>query len=181
MLLSIPVAATLLVYEPFDYADTSPSNDGFFLGDDSQAGGLGLGQWRQVNSGSNEIEVITPGLTFTDENGNELTTSGGYAYRSDRVGQAAVSSDLEPGAVSALTADNTTMWMSCLLVDRGFSDPTSALMLTSEDMSAAASHNLSAPGSGRIYGPRQRHLRHVVGEQAVTGRVQYWRDPDRWL
>ncbi|MFT6863045.1 MAG: hypothetical protein ACJAVK_001606 [Akkermansiaceae bacterium] len=147
-LLASAASADLAIYEPFDYADTSPTSDTAFLGDTNQAGGLGLAEWRQTIAGIHEIEVIVPGLTFTDANNNELPSSGGYLYRSNRVGQAAVSSDLDPSATSTLTADGSTMWMSFLYVDRGFSGPTSAIMLTSEDMIASDNHSLETAGFG---------------------------------
>ena len=148
LLLATPASADLQIYEPFDYADTSPIGDTAFLGDGNQAGGLGLGEWRQAISGVNELEVIVPGLTFMDEAGNELPSLGGYAYRGSRVGQTSVSSDVDSSATAALTADNSTMWMSFLYVDRGFSGPDSAIAFASEDMVAADSQDLVAPGFG---------------------------------
>jgi len=143
-----PALAELSIYEPFDYSDTAPTNDSSYLGDGNQAGGLGLGEWRRAISGDHEIEVIVPGLDFADEGGNQLPVSGGYAYRSSRVGQASVSSDVDPAATAALTADNSTMWMSFLYLDRGFSGPDSAIALASEDIVAADNQNLAAAGFG---------------------------------
>jgi hypothetical protein len=149
--LTASVSATLVVHEPFDYADTGPSDGVAYLGDGNQSGGLGLGPWRQANSRSdntNEIEVSVPGLGFTDTNGNVLPASGGYAVRTSRVGQNSISSNLTVSASSALTADNSTMWMSFLYVDNGFSGPDSAIALASQDMVAADSQNLVSSGYG---------------------------------
>ena len=146
-----PALATLVAHEPFDYADTGPSDGVNFLGDGNQAGGLGLTQWRQANSRSNpadnEIEVRSTGLTFND-GVRDLVESGGQLVRVSRVGQASASSTLTVPAAAALTADNTTMWMSFLYVDNGFSGPDSAIALASQDMIAADSANLAAPGYG---------------------------------
>ncbi|MGD1978869.1 MAG: hypothetical protein PVJ98_05720 [Akkermansiaceae bacterium] len=141
----------LFIYEPFDYPDTGSPDGIEFLGNGDQAGGLGLGEWRHANSrgdNTNEIEVKVPGLEFTDEGGNVLPSEGGHLVRTSRVGQASASSDVDPAVTAALTADNTTMWMSFLYVDNGFSGPDSAIALTSEDMVAADSANLTSPGFG---------------------------------
>lgn len=150
-LLSSSILAELVIYEPFEYADTGAPDGIEFLGNGNQAGGLGLSEWRHANSrgdNTNEIEVKVPGLEFTDEGGNQLPSTGGQALRSSRVGQASVSSDVTPAATAALTADNTTMWMSFLFIDTGFSGPDSAIVLASEDLVAADSQNLVAPGFG---------------------------------
>lgn len=147
---ALPASASLLVYESFDYADTGPSDGVDFLGDGGQAGGLGLTAWRQANSrsaGDNEVEVSVPGLDYSDGS-LDLVTAGGHAVRTVRQGQNSISSTLTPTAASGLTADNTTLWMSFLYVDNGFSGPDSAIALTSEDMVAADSANLTSAGYG---------------------------------
>ena len=149
--LTSAASATLVIHEPFAYADTGPSDGVAFLGDGSQGGGLGLSPWRQANSrgdNTNEIEVSVPGLDFTDTSGNSLVSSGGHAVRTERVGQNSISSDLTVAAASALATDNSTMWMSFLYVDNGFSGPDSAIAIASQDMVAADSQNLAAMGFG---------------------------------
>ena len=144
-LLSDPANAALLIHEPFDYASTSPVNDGTFLGDGGQAGGLGLGTWSQTNSGSNEIDVAASGLTFSDGAGNILPTSGNAFERAQRVGQAAVNS---PITASGFATDGTSTWMTFLFQDRGFSGPDFAIALTSQTMAFGDPQALSAAGFG---------------------------------
>ena len=74
-------SATLLIYEPFDYAQTEAINNGAYLGDGNQSGALGLGTWTQRdNPGNippvNEADVSDGGLSFTDGGGNALPTTG---------------------------------------------------------------------------------------------------------
>ena len=46
-------SAALLGYEPFDYDQTEPiNNGGAFLGDGSQTGAFGLGTWSQRSQGT---------------------------------------------------------------------------------------------------------------------------------
>ena len=54
--------ADLFIYEPFDYTPPNPPNNDTFLGDGNQAGGLGLGEWSQLNTGTNEADVAEIGL-----------------------------------------------------------------------------------------------------------------------
>ena len=155
-LFSAPASATLFIYEPFDYADTGPINDGVFFGDGNQSGALGLtGTWSQVanaynpdQSPVNEIDVRAAGLTFTDGGGNELPVTGGLITRDNRVGQAAAFSDIDPSATAALTADNTTIWIGVLFQDRGFSGPDSVIALNSQEMIGNDNQDLVAPGYG---------------------------------
>ena len=51
-------------------------------------------------------------------------------------------------ATAGLTADNSTIWMTFLFVDNGFSGPTSAIALATEDMAFGDSRNLSSEGYG---------------------------------
>lgn len=146
--LSAPASGSLVIYEPFDYPATdTDSNDGAFLGDGSQGGGLGLGTWNGTTT-NNELEIVSPGMGYTDGVGNSLVVSGAQAYRTARVGQATANSPVDAAATAALTGDGSTMWMSFLFRDGGFSGPTSALMLASETMVTGDAHNLSAPGYG---------------------------------
>jgi hypothetical protein len=155
-LLSASASATLFIYEPFDYADTGPINNGAFFGDGNQSGALGLtGTWAQVAnaynadlSPVNEIDVRELGLTFTDGQGNELPVTGGLITRDNRVGQTAAFSGIDPSATAALTADNSTIWISVLFQDRGFSGPDSAIALNSQEMIGNDDQDLVAPGFG---------------------------------
>ncbi len=141
-------SATLFIHEPFDYAPTNPVNNGAFLGDGNQAGGPGLGAWTQANTNTNDIDVADGGLTFTDGGGNSLPVSGNSLERPVRQGQAAVSSPINVAATNGLTADNSTMWMTFLYQDRGFSGPDFGIGLQSENMIGNDNQTLAAPGFG---------------------------------
>lgn len=145
-------SADLLIYEPFDYAPTDPPNNGASLGDGNQAGGLGLGEWSQLNTGQNEADVAAIGLDFTDGQGNVLTGIGNSFERASRVGQAAVSSPIDPAATAGLTADGTTIWMTFLFQDRGFSGPDFGIGLATENMVGDDNQGLVAAGYGVGFG-----------------------------
>jgi len=147
------VDADLFIYEPFDYATTAGTNNGSYLGDGNQAGGLGLGTWSQVDNGGNvppvnEADVADGGLSFSDGFGNTLPVAGNAWERADRVGQIATSSPVDAGATSGLTADNSTIWMTFLFQDRGFSGPDFGIGLASEKMVGNDNQSLEAPGVG---------------------------------
>jgi hypothetical protein len=142
-------SATLLIYEPFDYASTAGVNNGASLGDGNQAGGTGLGTWSQANTGTNEIDVADSGLTYTDGGGNVLPVAGNSMERAVRQGQAAVSS---PIVASGFTADNSTIWMTFLYQDRGFSGPDFGIGLHSENMIGNDNQTLAAAGFGVGFG-----------------------------
>lgn len=139
-LLAVPASAALLIHEPFDYAPTAGVNNGSFLGDGNQGGGLGLGAYTQTNSGSNEIDVADGGLVF-----GSLPTSGNSFERAQRVGQAAVNA---PITVTGLATEGTTTWMTFLYQDRGFSGPDFAIALTSQTMAFGDPQALSSAGFG---------------------------------
>jgi len=142
-------SATLFIYEPFDYADTGPINDGAYLGDGNQSGALGTsGTWSQVSGGNtspptNEIDVRSAGLSFTDGGGNVLPVTGGHVTRDNRVGQNSswISS-------SFAATEGTTTWMTFLYADGGFSGPDSFLGLTSQTVAASDAQALTAAGFG---------------------------------
>lgn len=152
-------SATLLIYEPFDYPSTEPINNGAsFLGDGSQTGGLGLGTWSQTSQGTvgtpaappnNETDVSDGGLTFTDGGGNTLPSTGNAWVRRNRVGQIATSS---PIVANGFTADNTTVWMTFLYQDLGFSGPDFGIGLSSENMIGNDAQSLTASGVGVGFG-----------------------------
>ena len=148
-ILSGAVHAATLIYEPFDYAATgSTGNDGNYLGDGNQSGALGLqGAWTQTVN-TIEMEVWSPGMTFTDGGGNVLPVSGNSARRSNRSGTSVLSSAVNSSAATTLTGDNTTMWMSFLYMDEGFSGPDSSVMLASQSIAGGANHALSSAGYG---------------------------------
>jgi hypothetical protein len=144
--------ADLLIYEPFDYEATTELNNDKWFGDGDQAGGLGLGAWQQLSNGSatfvNEGDVADEGVEFTDSLGNVLPV-GGFAYeRRNRVGQVAVNSPIDPSATTALTADNSTMWMTFLFQDFGFSGPDFGIGLHSEKMIGNDNQDLDKAGHG---------------------------------
>jgi len=154
-------SADVFIYEPFDYDPTTEINNGAFFGDGNQAGGLGLGEWSQVdNNGNstpesppvNEGDVADEGVMFTDSLGNELPVAGNAYERRNRVGQVAVSSPIESSATMALTADNSTMWMTFLFQDFGFSGPDFGIGLHSENMVGNDNQDLVAPGFGVGFG-----------------------------
>lgn len=142
-------SAALLIYEPFDYESTAGVNNGASLGDGNQTGGTGLGTWTQANTGTNEIDVADSGLTFTDGGGNVLPVTGNSMERAVRQGQAAVSSPIIAGG---LTADNSTIWMTFLFQDRGFSGPDFGIGLSSENMIGNDNQSLATAGFGVGFG-----------------------------
>jgi hypothetical protein len=96
----------------------------------------------------NEGDVADEGVEFTDSLGNVLPV-GGFAYeRRNRVGQVAVNSPIDPSATTALTADNSTMWMTFLFQDFGFSGPDFGIGLHSEKMIGNDNQDLDKAGHG---------------------------------
>lgn len=160
--------AELLIYEPFDYAATSGVNNGSFFGDGNQSGALGLGTWVQTNSGSNELDVETPGLTFTDNFGYTLPVAGNTLEREVRVGQAVANAPLTGSALGGVGADGTTLWMSLLYQDRGFSGPDFGIALTSEQMLFGDAQALANPGVGVGIG-----INGVGGPARAIGSIVY--------
>ena len=154
-----PASAALLIYEPFDYASTEPiNNGGSFLGDGNQTGALGLGTWSQTSQGTvgtpaappnNETDVSDGGLSFSDGGSNALPTTGNAWVRRNRVGQIATSSPIVAGGFSA---DNTTIWMTFLYQDLGFSGPDFGIGLSSENMVGNDNQSLAAAGVGVGFG-----------------------------
>lgn len=143
-----PANAELFIYEPFAYDSTGTDGDGFYLGDGSQSGALGLdGSWSQVINNI-EMEVLEGGLDFTDTEGNVLTVAGNSILRSSRSGTAVMASAVTADAISGLTGDNTTMWMSFLFVDNGYSGPDSSVTLASESLASSNNHSLATAGYG---------------------------------
>jgi len=118
------------------------------LGEGNQSGALALdGAWdTEVNNF--EMEVRDEAMTFTDGGGNALPTAGLSIRRSARGGFSVNSISVNSSATAALTADNTTMWMSFLYEDEGFSGPDSSVMLASQPPALANNHTLSASGYG---------------------------------
>ena len=182
-LLTASLNAQLEIYEPFDYAPTNPLNDGRYLGDGNQAGGLGLGAWSQVdNAGNgtgtgfapvNEVDISDGGVTFTDSFFNVLPVAGNASERRNRVGQVASSSPIDPAATTALTADNSTMWMSFLFQDFGFSGPDFGIGLHTEKMVGNDNQDLEAAGYGVGFsivstGGQARNIGTAVYNNAVN-------------
>ena len=154
--LAAPAHAALHIYEPFDYAQTEPINDGAWLGDGNQAGGLGLGTWSQLDNGSstvdNEADVRDGGLSFTDTFSNVLPVAGNAWTRVNRVGQIATSSPIDNAATLGLTTDNTSMWMTFLFQDLGFSGPDFGIGMQTENMVGNDNQSLVAAGYGVGFG-----------------------------
>jgi len=153
-----PAFADLLIYEPFEYDPTVEINENGFFGDGNQSGGGGgLGQWSQISNGvvgttaappNNEGDVADEGVTFADAGGNELPVAGNAYERRNRVGQVACYAPIDAGATTALTADNSTMWMTFLFQDFGFSGPDFGIGLHSEKMVGNDNQDLETAGFG---------------------------------
>ena len=152
-----PTVADLLIYEPFDYESTAEINANGFFGDGNQDGGFGVGIWGQISQGTvgtaaapptNEGDVADEGVTFSDAEGNELPVAGNAYERRARVGQVACFSPIDPASTTGLTADNSTMWMTFLFEDFGFSGPDFGIGLHSEKMIGDDNQGLEAPGFG---------------------------------
>ena len=168
-------SATLLIYEPFDYAQTEPINNGAaFLGDGNQTGALGLGAWSQRSKGTlgtvaaptnNEADVSDGGLSFSDAGGNALPSKGNAWVRRNRVGQVATSS---PILTSGFSADNSTVWMTFLFQDLGFSGPDFGIGLSSEPMIGDDNQSLTAAGVGVGLG-----INSIGGPARSIGAVYY--------
>ena len=77
-LICAPAArASLEVYEPFNYAAGS-TLDG--QGNNSDVGFAGESTWQNGGGSSGTNTIASPGLTYTDANGNSLAVSGNAAY-----------------------------------------------------------------------------------------------------
>ena len=176
--------ADLIIYEPFDYEPTAEANNGRFFGDSSQPydAGMGLGSWSHRDAGgngtanniapTNEGDIADEGVTFTDFLGNELPVAGNAYERRQRVGQVAASAPIEPPATAALTADNSTMWMSFLFQDFGFSGPDFGIGIHSEMMVSDDNQGLEAPGYGVGFGivatgGQNRNIRTAVYNNSI--------------
>lgn len=127
--LAVSAQAELIVYEGFDYtaaADVAGQN-----------GGTGFAAaW----SGSDSFDVSS-GLSF-----GSLQVTGGSSARVNRAGNAAISRTVSASAVTALTADDSTMWFSVLM------DPTDDTL------------ELSVAGF-----PLNTHGTLIFGDTALTG------------
>jgi hypothetical protein len=182
--LASSASADIFIYEPFDYLPTTPANDGRWFGDMTQPydTGLGLGAWsHRDNPGNgtpngvapvNEGDISDQGVTFTDSLGNELPVAGNAYERVLRVGQVASSAPIDAAATTALTADNSTMWMSFLFQDLGFSGPDFGIGLHSEKMVSDDNQGLEAPGFGVGFGivataGQDRNIRTAVYNNSV--------------
>tara|TARA_B100001057_G_scaffold315531_1_gene315641 strand:- start:4693 stop:6333 length:1641 start_codon:yes stop_codon:yes gene_type:complete len=177
-------SADLSIYEPFAYESTAEANNGRFFGDSSQPydTGIGLGSWSHRDAGgngtanniapTNEGDIADEGVTFTDLAGNELPVNGNAYERRQRVGQVAASAPIDPAATAELTADNSTMWMSFLFQDFGFSGPDFGIGLHSEMMVSDDNQGLEAPGFGVGFGivarsGQQRNIRTAVYNSSI--------------
>jgi hypothetical protein len=166
--LTASASAVSFIYEPFDYAPTNPVNNGARLGDGNQAGGLGLGTWTQANTNTNDIDVRDGGLTFTDGGSNVLPVAGNAMERVIRQGQAAVSSPIDNIATTGLTADNTTIWMTFLYQDLGFSGPDFGIGLHSESMIGNDAQSFASAGYGVGFG-----INSTAGPDRNIGTIVY--------
>ena len=177
-------SADLLIYEPFNYEPTAEANNGRFFGDSSQPYdlGMGLGSWSHRDAGGNgtsnnvapvnEGDIADEGVTFTDLFGNELPVEGNAYERRQRVGQVAASAPIDPLTTRGLTADNSTMWMSFLFQDFGFSGPDFGIGLHSEKMVSDDNQGLENPGYGVGFGivargGQSRHIRTAVYDNSI--------------
>lgn len=179
-----PVAADLYIYEPFDYLPTTEANDGRFFGDETQAydTGQGIGAWSHRDAGgngtptgvapTNEGDIADEGVTFTDLGGNELPVAGNAYERRIRRGQVASSAPIDEAATAGLTADNSTMWMTFLFQDFGFSGPDFGIGLHSEKMVSDDNQGLEAAGYGVGFGivstaGQERNIRTAVYDNSI--------------
>ncbi len=177
-------SADLIIYEPFDYEPTAEANNGRFFGDSSQPydTGMGLGNWSHRDAGgngttnniapTNEGDIADEGVTFTDLLGNELPVRGNAYERRQRVGQVAASAPIDPPATAELTEDNSTMWMSFLFQDFGFSGPDFGIGIHSEMMASDDNQGLEAPGYGVGFGivatgGQNRNIRTAVYNNSI--------------
>lgn len=108
--------------------------------------------------------------------GNVLPVSGLAYERRNRVGQVAVSSPIDPSATAALTADNSTMWMTFLFQDFGFSGPDFGIGLHSEKMIGNDNQDLDTPGFGGGFsinatGGQDRNIGTAVYNNAVNATI----------
>ena len=182
--LASSACAELLIYEPFDYLPTTEANDGRFFGDTTQPydTGLGIGAWSHRDAGgngtpngiapTNEGDIADEGVTFTDTGGNELPVAGNAYERRIRVGQVSASAPIEASATAGLTADNSTMWMTFLFQDFGFSGPDFGIGLHSEKMVGDDNQGLEAAGFGVGFGivssgGQDRNIRTAVYDNSV--------------
>lgn len=189
--LATPALADLLIYEPFDYETTVEINENGFFGDGNQEGGGGLGLWSQISNGTvgtadappnNEGDVADEGVTFTDAGGNELPVAGNAYERRNRVGQVACFSPIDPAATAGLTADNSSMWMTFLFEDFGFSGPDFGIGLHSEKMIGNDNQDLETPGFGVGFsivssGGPARNIGTAVYNNAVNFTRQFEAEP----
>ena len=189
--LAYPASADLLIYEPFEYDSTAEINANGFFGDGNQAGGFGLGVWGQISNGAvgtpaappnNEGDVADEGVTFTDAGGNELPVAGNAYERRNRVGQVACFSPIDAAATAGLTADNSTMWMTFLFEDFGFSGPDFGIGLHSEKMIGNDNQDLEAPGFGVGFGivssgGQARNIGTAVYDNTVNFTRQFEAEP----
>jgi hypothetical protein len=183
--------ADLFIYEPFEYESTAEINANGFFGDGNQAGGFGLGAWSQISNGAvgtsaappvNEGDVADEGVTFTDAGGNELPVLGNAYERRNRVGQVACFSPIDAAATAGLTADNSTMWMTFLFQDFGFSGPDFGIGLHSEKMIGNDNQDLETPGFGVGFGIvstvlQDRNIGTAVYNNAVNFTRQFETEP----
>ncbi|HCN79669.1 MAG TPA: hypothetical protein DIS80_00940 [Verrucomicrobiales bacterium] len=181
----------LLIYEPFDYESTAEINANGFFGDGNQEGGFGVGIWGQISNGAvgtaaapptNEGDVADEGVTFTDAEGNELPVAGNAYERRGRVGQVACFSSIDAAATAGLTTDNSTMWMTFLFQDFGFSGPDFGIGLHSEKMIGNDNQDLEAPGFGVGFGivstgGQARNIGTAVYNNAVNFTRQFEETP----
>ncbi len=113
LFLTLGAANAAAIYEPFDYS--AGAMDG-----SSQAGGTGLtGAWSGGGAQA-DWDVVSGGLVFTG-----LSTTGNHASRGSgqpgASGNAETSRAVTAPAISALTADNTTIYFSVLMRDDQYS------------------------------------------------------------
>jgi hypothetical protein len=184
-------SADLLIYEPFDYESTAEINANGFFGDGNQDGAFGIGIWSQISNGivgtaaappTNEGDVADEGVIFTDAEGNELPVAGNAYERRGRVGQVACFSPIDAVATAGLTADNSTMWMTFLFEDFGFSGPDFGIGLHSEKMIGNDNQDLEAPGFGIGFGivatgGQARNIGTAVYNDAVNFTRQFEETP----
>lgn len=107
-ILTPSLKAELLVEEQFDYDLLA-----LIMGQD---GGFGFeGPWEAGLSHGRPYDIQFEGLTFIDENSEELNATGNSLSRYGSMGRAQANRLLSADALEALTADNTTIWFGMLV------------------------------------------------------------------
>ena len=107
--LHAPVAhASLLVYEPFNYTAGSTLDN---QGNSNDVGFQSGSTWQYGGGTSGTNTIVSPGLTYTDSNGNTLAGSGNAVYLPNNNGNA---EETEYRNLSTIYGASGQTWISFL-------------------------------------------------------------------